>query len=279
MATQPPPRGPFGLPLRRHLRPAPEPEVYTISDSSSDEDMPAMVDVNNNDIIVIDSDSTDSEAEEEAEAVEISSDSDSEAESVPEENNLEDVLHVAPLGPLRQRPPCHRRANQQVPCIARDRGVCRMAVALLALEEGELVVRNDNREVRIPVNVGLHFVTWCSANMFFMGMPLSRPNNANMPPIVGYGRFIIEHATPDEVSWMAANAIFNREPGPRSFVFPLMREPPSLLAVFSTGPGEVIHLARRPNIDLEWFLPGASYHALYLAPDVPDPVVEVIDLD
>jgi hypothetical protein len=234
-----------------------EPEVITLdsSDSEDEDPMPAGEDNNNNNVI--------------------NDDAVSDADSDADEDRPGDTLQVEPFLPSMRHPACLRRANQMVPCTARNRE-CRMAVAILALDAGELLIMNDGRQVAVPVGVGLHVMCWCSANLFFMGMPLSRPY---FRPLAGWGEFTIEHATPAEVSWMSVTAIYNREPGPRSYVFPMMREPPSLLATFQTGLGEVHHLPIRPTVDLRPFLPGASYYFLSLSAAAPVPAIEIITLD
>jgi len=302
MASQPFLKGPFGAPLKHEVNGrwelVPVPEGYVSPPASAigaDNIPPAGPDV-----IVLDS--SDSEAEEvstrDPEVVILSS-SDSEDEdpvpviAVDDNNNANnvadasdddsdadderarDVIHVEPFLPVLRHPACRRRANQLVPCTVGEHG-CRMAVAILALDAGELLLRSDNRQVSLPVGVGLHILCWCSANLFFMGMPLSRPYAR---PLAGWGEFTIEHATPDEVSWMAVTAIYNRMPGPGSYVFPMLREPPSLLATFQTGLGEVHHLPVRPAVDLRPFLPGASYYYVSLSAAAAAPAIEIITLD
>jgi hypothetical protein len=102
-----------------------------------------------------------------------------------------------------------------------------MGVAILALEAGQLIVKNDARR-----------------HVLFMGTPLARPN---FLPLVGKwavldrarergpGQFSIEHENEGQVTWLRLFATFERIPGPASYVFPVERSRPSLLwCVWST---------------------------------------------
>jgi hypothetical protein len=160
---------------------------------------------------------------------------------------------------LRRDPVCRRRPGQGI-CLARDRS-CRMAIAVLALEAGSLEIKNDARRKVLPLEPGLHFLTWCAANMFYLGSPLARPNTR---PLEQNGEFTIEHVNEEAVTWMKISATFEHRPGPASYVFPVEHAPPSLLACFYSGACPNPRLLTHPAVRLEPYLSTATfYHVLY----------------
>jgi len=168
---------------------------------------------------------------------------------------------------LRRDPVCRRRPGQGI-CLSRDR-TCRMAIAVLALEAGNLLIKNDARRKVLPLDPGLHFLTWCTANMFYMGSPLAR---ANTRPLEHNGEFTIEHVNEETVTWMKISATFEHRPGPASYVFPVEHAPPSLLAGFYTGNCPVPRLLTHPAIRLEPYLSTARFYHVYLTNVVPEPI-------
>jgi hypothetical protein len=126
-----------------------------------------------------------------------------------------------------------------------------MAIAVLALEAGSLVIKNDARRKVLPLEPGLHFLTWCAANMFYMGSPLARPNTR---PLEQNGEFTIEHVNEEAVTWMKVSATFEHRPGPASYVFPVEHAPPSLLACFYSGACPNPRLLTHPAVRLEPYL-------------------------
>jgi hypothetical protein len=159
---------------------------------------------------------------------------------------------------VKRRPVCRRRSGQGR-CLSRNKS-CRMGVAVLALEAGRLVVKNDGRSKTVRLEPGLHIFTWCATNMLFMGTPLSRPNSL---PLAANGQFSIEHEDENQVAWLKLFATFDRIPGPASYVFPVERSPPSLLASFYSGrcPGRLRH---RPVVRLEHYLSTAKFYHVYV---------------
>jgi hypothetical protein len=144
-----------------------------------------------------------------------------------------------------------------------------MAIAVLALEAGNLLIKNDARRKVLPLDPGLHFLTWCTANMFYMGSPLAR---ANTRPLEHNGEFTIEHVNEETVTWMKISATFEHRPGPASYVFPVEHAPPSLLACFYTGDCPVPRLLTHPAIRLEPYLSTARFYHVYLTNVVPEPI-------
>jgi hypothetical protein len=126
-----------------------------------------------------------------------------------------------------------------------------MAIAVLALEAGSLVIKNDARRKVLPLEPGLHFLTWCAANMFYMGSPLARPITR---PLEQNGEFTIEHVNEEAVTWMKISATFEHRPGPASYVFPVEHAPPSLLACFYSGACPNPRLLTHPAVRLEPYL-------------------------
>jgi hypothetical protein len=171
---------------------------------------------------------------------------------------------------LRRDPVCRRRPGQGI-CLSRDRS-CRMAIAVLALEAGSLVIKNDARRKVLPLEPGLHFLTWCAANMFYMGSPLARPNTR---PLEQNGEFTIEHVNEEAVTWMKISATFEHRPGPASYVFPVEHAPPSLLACFYSGVCPIPRLLTHPAVRLEPYLSSAMFYHVYLTNIIPEPITVV----
>ncbi len=175
MASQPFLKGPFGAPLRHEVNgrwelvPVPDgyvsppaaaigagavtpasPVVIVLDSSESETEEDGILDP---EVIVLNS--SDSEGEDPMPV--IAGDNNNNANNNADvsdddgdvgEEQARDVIHVEPFMPALRHPACRRRANQLVPCTVGERG-CRMAVAILALDAGELLLHSDGSSLTL----------------------------------------------------------------------------------------------------------------------------------
>jgi hypothetical protein len=106
---------------------------------------------------------------------------------------------------------------------------CRLAMAILVLEDGRLAFECADRGLRKDVGVesGLHIFSWCNNNLFLKGFkPMV---SDDLPPALeGMAEFTIANSRPGPSNWLRMRATWKGtyRSSRATFVFSLATESP-----------------------------------------------------
>jgi hypothetical protein len=199
-------------------------------------------------------------------------DEEGQSTSVSEDDGFEESISMDPYAPQRRPAYCYRRRDQIIYCVQGNRGLltCRRTVAVLAADDGHLLFDCPERGLRrtVAVSRGLHFFSYCTFNVDFGGVrTLFVPA---CPPLEGLPEIQISGAD-SAATWLQVRTTGTPYyiPAPRSLVFDLEREMPTVLACYFTGPVPVsVTFMPCPTANLSFWLPTACYHYFYIT-DMP----------